>query len=101
MKKNSRCRAVRRRLKYGGTLANTRLRSSYELSDTITSGPAHTADWCCPVAIFIIGRLCNSILRRTEARSFRAYLSALQGVLLLALGLLWPRLNLVAMPWRI
>jgi len=28
-------------------------------------------------------------------------LSALQGVLLLALGLLWPRLNLVAMPSRI
>src|SRR5262249_10288512 len=101
MKKNSRCPAVRRRLKYGGTLANTRLRSSYELSDTITSGPAILQ---IGVALLLFSSLEGFAIPYFAVPKLGLSvhtLSALQGVLLLALGLLWPRLNLVAMPSRI
>ena len=60
----------------------------------VTPGASTASDWCCSLLVLVIGGLCGSTLRRTEPWTVSSYTERL--LILLTLGLLWPRLE----SWR-
>jgi hydroxylaminobenzene mutase len=67
----------------------------------VTPGASIASDWYCSLLVLVIGGLCGSTLRLPSLGRSVHTLSAFSGVILLTLGLLWPRLNLGAAASRI